>query len=322
MRLADERWGYTTGLHDIGSGAYAWLAPDGSWGWSNAGLITDGDESLVVDTLFDLALTSEMLAAMRDAEPVATATIDRLVNTHANGDHCHGNELVAAHEIIASTTSAAEMSELPPEALAALMDAFATGESTLARYLRSCFASFDFHGISLTLPTRTFEQHLEITVGDKTVGLYEVGPAHTGGDVIVHCPSDGTVFTGDILFIEGSPIMWAGPVQNWLDACDLIVDLDADVIVPGHGPITDERGVTAVREYLGYVRDEARTRYEAGMSVVDAARDIDLGHFGTWTDTERIVANVAGLYREFGSRERFDTVELFQAMAEYAENVS
>ena len=100
------------GLQALTDSAYAWLAPNGSWGWSNAGLIVDQEESLLVDTLFDLALTDEMLRAMRSAEPRAGA-IDTLVNTHANGDHCHGNELVTGAEIIASTASAAEMAELP-----------------------------------------------------------------------------------------------------------------------------------------------------------------------------------------------------------------
>ena len=63
---------YTKGLHDLGSGGYAWMQPDGGWGWSNAGLIVDGDEALLVDTLFDVRLTREMLDAMRAAEPAAT----------------------------------------------------------------------------------------------------------------------------------------------------------------------------------------------------------------------------------------------------------
>ena len=78
---------YRKGLHDLGTGCFAWLQPDGSWGWSNAGLVADGDASLLVDTLFDLRLTREMLDAMRDAVPAA-ARIGTLVNTHANGDHC------------------------------------------------------------------------------------------------------------------------------------------------------------------------------------------------------------------------------------------
>ena len=119
QRLGHERFRYEKGLHALGDGLYAWLAPDGSWGWSNAGLVVDGEASLLVDTLFDLPLTREMLAAMRSAEPRAAASIDVLVNTHANGDHCYGNELVAGAEIVASRATAAEMSETPPEVLAA-----------------------------------------------------------------------------------------------------------------------------------------------------------------------------------------------------------
>ncbi|WP_395709581.1 hypothetical protein [Reyranella sp.] len=61
------KWHYSKGLHDLGNGCFAWLQPDGGWGWSNAGLVTDGLESLLIDTLFDLSLTAEMLAGMRAA---------------------------------------------------------------------------------------------------------------------------------------------------------------------------------------------------------------------------------------------------------------
>ena len=95
---------FTHGLHELGARCYAWIQPDGGWGWSNAGLVVDGEESLLVDTLFDLRLTRAMLAAMRDAEPVAARNVDKLVNTHANPDHCNGNELVASTRVWASMT--------------------------------------------------------------------------------------------------------------------------------------------------------------------------------------------------------------------------
>ena len=65
MSLAKNGYAFKKGLTDLGNGTFAYLQPDGSWGWSNAGLITDGDQSLLVDTLFDLKLTGEMLSAMR-----------------------------------------------------------------------------------------------------------------------------------------------------------------------------------------------------------------------------------------------------------------
>ena len=90
------------------------------------------------------------------------------------------------------------------------------------------------------------EGELRWRVGDKQVVLIEVGPAHTRGDVLVHSVSDRVVFTGDILFIEGTPILWEGPIGNWIRACERIEAMDVDVVVPGHGPITGPAGARAV----------------------------------------------------------------------------
>ena len=303
---------FTHGLHDLGSGGYAWIQPDGGWGWSNAGLVVDGDESLLVDTLFDLKLTREMLNAMSRAEPTAARSFNTLVNTHANGDHCNGNELVHGAEIISSAATAAELAEESPDRLATMMrNAPSLGET--GEFLQRCFGAFDFEGITPTLPTRTFEGTMNVSVGDKEVLLKQVGPCHTKGDILAYVPDDKLIFTGDILFIEGHPILWVGPIANWIDACDYMLGIDVETVVPGHGPITDKRGVTAVRDYLVYIRDEANKRYRAGLPVYEAAMDISLTDYDNWGDAERIVINVATLYREFGSTEK--TGDLFGLMA-------
>jgi cyclase len=309
-------WSYEKGLHDLGGGAWAYLQPDGGWGWSNAGLVTDGEASLLVDTLFDEALTAEMLGAMRDAAGRSADPIDVLVNTHANGDHTFGNRLVGDCRIIASQASAKEMESLPPAALAALMKA-APGMGEAGRYLERIFGAFRFDGIPLTPPTETFSGRMELNVGDTRVELIEVGPAHTGGDVLVFVPDSRLLYTGDILFIDGTPILWAGPVGNWLRACDWIVAQDVDTIVPGHGPITDKAGVARVRDYLAFIDREARLRFDADMDPEEAARDIHLGEFSAWGDAERIVVNVHTLYREYGDdRPAPDTARLFALMSE------
>lgn len=316
--LGSENWAYEKGLHALGNGCYAWLAPDGGWGWSNAGLVVDGDESLLVDTLFDLPLTREMLAAMQDTEPAATARFDTLVNTHANGDHCYGNELVVGADIVASRASAEEMAEFGPDRLA-LFQKMAPELGQVGEYFQSTLGRFEFEGIQMTLPTTTFDGRLERQVGDKRVELIEVGPAHTAGDVLAYVPGDRTVFTGDILFIDGTPILWNGPIENWIRACDLIAAMDVETIVPGHGPITDKRGPRAVKAYLEYIHDEARKRYDAGLSMEEAALDIALGDYASWGDSERIAVNVATLYRGFGTSEAApDILQLFTLMAKIA----
>ncbi|HEX4540647.1 MAG TPA: MBL fold metallo-hydrolase [Acidimicrobiales bacterium] len=305
---------YERGLHVVGPGVFAYLQPDGGWGWSNAGLVLGRNEALLVDTLFDLRLTSEMLLAMHGQ--LAGRPISTVVNTHANGDHCFGNELIPAAEVIASRAATAEMPEAPPGLLGQLVSADL--DEPLAGFVKHAFGPFRFDEITLRSPTRTFDDRLDVDVGGRRVELIEVGPAHTLGDVIVHVPDAGTVFTGDILFVGVTPVMWAGPIANWIAACDRIISLGAGTVVPGHGPVTDADGVSGVRAYLEWARDEATRRFEAGMSAADAARDIDLGPFAGWVDPERIVVTVDSIYRELDpTRERSSVLELVEAMASY-----
>jgi cyclase len=308
---------YTQGLHDLGNSIYAYLQPEGSWGWSNAGLIVDGDQSLLVDTLFDLRLTHRMLDDMRRVS-AAAEDIDVVVNTHANGDHCWGNELVSNARIIASAKGAQEMAEIPPGMLAMMMKS-APSMGELGQYLSAIFGAFDFEGIKLTPPTETFEGTLDLRVGDKEVRLIEVGPAHTRGDVLVHVPADRVVFTGDILFNQIHPVIWAGPAENWIAACDTILDLDVEVVVPGHGALADKRAVREFASYLDYLLTECRERHQAGMSVAEAARDISLDAYASWSESERIFANVNAIYRSLGAGGVIDdVVQLFTGMSKLA----
>ena len=302
---------YDRGLHDIGDGCFAYLQPDGSWGWSNAGLVVGEGVSLLVDTLFDLKLTADMLESMTGV--TAAAPIATVLNTHANGDHHYGNQLLADREIIASLAAAEEMSEVPPSMLAALNAA----PGDLGELFRGFFGAFEFEGIELTLPTRTFSGRLDLDVGGRSVELIEVGPAHTAGDVLAYVPDAKTVFTGDIMFVGGTPIVWAGPLSNWTAACDLILGMDVDVVVPGHGPVTDKSAVAAVRDYLAYVESEAIERFHAGMDAWDAARDIALGRFSEWGERGRLAVNVETVYRSVQPDFVASPVpELFRRMAE------
>jgi hypothetical protein len=99
-------------------------------------------------------------------------------------------------------------------------------------------------------------------------------------------------------------VIWEGPVDNWIKACDYILDLDVDIIVPGHGPIADKLAVREMKAYLAFVKAEARR--------------ISLDRFSTWLDPERIIINVASLYREFsGEIAPLDRMPLFAEMKRY-----
>ncbi|HWD11503.1 MAG TPA: MBL fold metallo-hydrolase [Solirubrobacteraceae bacterium] len=308
---------YESGLQEIGDGLYAYLQPDGSWGWSNAGLIADGESTLLVDTLYDLHLTERMLGEMRRAVPAA-ARIDTLVNTHANGDHCYGNSLVRGARIVASERTAAEMPELPPAAMAALVEQ-APQMGELGAFFLRCFGAFDFAGIELALPQDTFTGELTIDVGAREVRLIEVGPAHTRGDTLALLARERVLFSGDILFNGAHPIAWAGPISNWIAACDRILAMEVEVIVPGHGPLAGKRDVRELKAYFEYLYEQARALHAEGMNALEAARSIRLERWADWGEGERLVVNIASIYRELsGSPEPANPLEAFQQMAELA----
>jgi glyoxylase-like metal-dependent hydrolase (beta-lactamase superfamily II) len=257
-----------------------------------------------------------MLDEMR---PVTQAKpIDVAVNTHSNGDHCYGNGALPDETPIYATVLAAEgMREEPPELLRALLANDLGPE--LNEFAERIFGPFRFEGLEARLPSDTFEGRLRLTVGDRELEMIEVGPAHTAGDAIIHVPDAATVFTGDIFFSGGTPIVWAGPVSNWIAACDLIVGLGARTLVPGHGPVTDGDGALEIKRYLEYVSGQARVLFDAGVTAEDAADQIDLQDFADWTAPERIVRNVEQLFQEFDpDRTPASPIEIFQGMARWS----
>ncbi|MFJ6572257.1 MBL fold metallo-hydrolase [Streptomyces sp. NPDC091292] len=285
---------YTKGLHALADGVSAWLLPDGSWGWSNAGFIAGDGEGMLVDTLFDLALTREMLDGL---EPLTrSAPIRHLVNTHANGDHCYGNQLVPPDtHIYAGPHFNEELHAFAPGVYAELTAAQTDPE--VAAYLREAFGPFSHDGIQLRGATVTVENHLTVEVGGRRVDLLDLGPAHTAGDVIAWVPDSRVLFAGDLLFIQGTPVMWAGPAHSWSAACDRMIALEPETVVPGHGPVTDVSGIREVQDYLRFIGRYAAESHAAGQPWTEAAHRVDLGPFAALDGSERVVANLYSEYR-------------------------
>jgi glyoxylase-like metal-dependent hydrolase (beta-lactamase superfamily II) len=151
------------------------------------------------------------------------------------------------------------------------------------------------------LPDHTFEITETITVGGRDAHLRTLGPAHTPGDLIIHLPDAGVVFSGDLLFIGSTPIIWHGPLGNWIDALDHMIGLDADTYVPGHGPICGRREIELLRDYWQWVAEAGREHFVAGTPPLRAAREMvrssEFTPFSQWGSSERIVVNLSTLYR-------------------------
>jgi cyclase len=299
------------GLTELGPGVHGWLQPNGLLGESNAGLVVGDGASLLVDTLWDPPLTRRMLAAM--APLIAGAPIKTLVNTHSDGDHWWGNQEVPGAEIIATDAAAAVMAEQSPAEMkrfGALARTLRLGASmpipyprrgdvaAIAPYVSEALRPFAFDEVRLVAPTRTFSGELELDVGGRQVRLIEVGPAHTPGDLIVWIPDARIALAADILFIDVTPIMWAGPVERWIAALERLLELGAERFLPGHGPVCGADEVRRLLDYWRWLDPAARQRLEAGSPPSETAREIVLGDeiaalgFADWLMPERAVVSV------------------------------
>lgn len=301
---------YQEGLYDLGHQVYAWLVPNGSWGEANAGLVVGDTQSLLIDTLWDVKYSQQMLTAMQNL--TFLSPIKTVVNTHGDGDHFWGNQLVKDARILTSKSAQAQMRHHTPSQMALLQRLgtfFSILPSAKSKDIGHWFctmgAPYTFKDVQHTLANETFSDHLALDIDGQAIELIEVGPAHTQGDVMVYIPKARILFASDILFINCTPVMWTGPVQNWIKALNKILEMDVATIVPGHGPLTHKYGVQLVKDYWIYVSHEAHKRFEKGMSAKRTAYDIvlseDFKHqvFATWDSPERIMTNCYVLHRHY-----------------------
>ncbi len=280
-------------LAELAAGVWACLQEDRGLGFSNSGLVDRGG-GLVVDTFWDLPHTRELIAQYAR---VWRRPARRVVNTHANGDHCWGNQLFPGAEIIGHRLCAAAFGRERPEVMQMLRNAGDSADPAMAA-LAARLADWDFTGVEPVPPTTLVDDRLVLDLDGVRAELIHVGPAHTAGDVIVHLPAERVVFAGDVLFRRCTPIGWDGTYDGWLAALDTIVALDPAVVVPGHGPLGGVEGPREMKAYLEYVRREATAHFRAGLSALEAAKRIDLGPYAGWTEPERLLFNVERAYRE------------------------
>lgn len=164
-------------------GVYAYVQPDGGWCLNNAGFVSDGGRTLLIDT----AATERRALALREAVAAAGVPLPRtVVNTHHHGDHTYGNGVFA------------------PEALVLGHDNARTEQLAAGHQLEMIWPATDFGAIDITAPDLTYSDRMTLHVGETEVRVIHPGVAHTTGDSIVWLPRQRVVFTGDLVFAEGT----------------------------------------------------------------------------------------------------------------------
>ena len=264
-------------VEEVSPGVYAYIQLDGTWGLNNTGFITGHDSVSVIDTCFTEARTRAFLQAMRE---VSDLPVNTLVNTHHHGDHTHGNYLlhgasIVGHELCRQT----------------VID---TGLHTL----HPLFPGVVWGDLELAPPFITFQERLDLFVDDLKLELHYMGPAHTTNDVVVWLPDRKLLFTGDLVFNGGTPFVAMGSIAGSLVATERLRQFEAEIIVPGHGPVCGPEVLDGIEDYFKFVQDTAKTAFNSGMTPLDTAQQTDLGRFAGWHDSERLAGNLHRAYSE------------------------
>jgi len=265
-------------LSEVAPGVLAYIQPDGSWMINNTGAILGASGVLLIDTTSTEARNRALLAAV--GERAGGLPVRAAINTHHHGDHTYGNWLLPAGIPIVAHRRCRD------EVLRAGMVA------------RALFPAADYGRVELAPPNLTFERTLTLHVDAIRVELEFVGPAHTLGDVVVWLPEQGVMFTGDLVFHGGHPFLAEGCLANWPAALERLRQLDARVLVPGHGPIASPEVLDAMLDYAEWLTALARDGFAAGQEPLEVARRAQLDRFATWNEPERLVGNLARAYSE------------------------
>ena len=282
-------------VEEVSDGVYGYVQLDGSWGLNNTGFIVGGGGVTAIDTCF----TERRSRAFRDAiRSVSGLPVRALVNTHHHGDHTHGNfvfrpeAMIIGHELCRK-------------------EVIGTGVGT-----KALFPGVDWGEIEVAPPFVTFDKRMTLFVDELRVELIHVGPAHTTNDVIVWLPERRVLFTGDVIFNNGTPFALMGSIAGWLEALERLRSLGAERMVPGHGAVCGPEVIDDVAEYLMFLQEVARRGFEADASPLETARDTDLGRFSEWLDQERLVGNLHRAYSELRGEPRGTPLALPQAVAD------
>jgi cyclase len=282
-------------VEEVSDGIHAYLQPDGTWWINNTGFLVGQRGVVSVDACSTERRTRAYLAAIEGVTPQPVRT---LINTHHHGDHTFGNYLFAGATIVGHEATRAGVQQWGKP-----FDA-------------PVWTEVDWGDIELAPPFLTYTEGVTVWVDDLRCEVTHVGTAaHTTNDSIVWLPEREVLFSGDLLFNGGTPFLLQGSIAGAAQVLEQVVKpLGARTIVPGHGPVGGPELIDDVLAYLRFVQQTARDGKAAGLTPLEAAREVDLGEFADLKDAERIAGNLHRAYAELAGAEPGAPIDALAAL--------
>lgn len=224
---------------------------------SNNSAIVGSDGVILVDAphrLSDAVAWGEYTATL--------GTVRFLVNTDHHPDHTIGNRMLPGEVVATKGTRRRLLTEAPS-----------------MQYLRDLLGRLEpgaghlLEGYQVRVPEVVFDASLDLHLADLALHLV-ARPGHTANSLLAWLPEDRVVFTGDIVCEAGLPSFQDSRLADWFDAIDAVEALDPEIVVPGHGEVTDRAGIARYRDLGRAVVTQVADRIALGQDEAQVVAEV------------------------------------------------
>ncbi len=289
-------------LERLAPGVYAAVAVAGAGAVANAGIVDLGGVTLVFDTFQTPQAARDL---WRETVEVTGRPPAWVANSHWHRDHIRGNQEFPEATVLATrttrelmaeraATTIRELKESDPQVHLSRLERRLSEELDSERRRRLAEqistareTSLERNRLELRLPDKTFEARHEVKGFDRSCELIELGTGHTESDTILLLRKERIVFAADLVVVGSHPWLAHGDPTAWLAALDRLQELEARVVVPGHGPVAGPAEVEPIR---GYIEELLRVAADDRMNPVDVPRP-----YARWHDAEVFFRNLEAL---------------------------
>ena len=282
-------------LYKLSKGTYGAISKENSEMGGNAGFIDLGNFTVIVDTTLSVGAIEDLIKA---SIKYVGKNLFMVVITHFHLDHIIGNSLFDPATLIISSDRTKEsiktesqnrineLKNMSKEEIAKMEANLITEEDEEKRqeiisdlkFIKK-IRSKDF---SLRIPNLTFKEKLIIYGKEREIHLCTFKKAHTNGDVIVYVPNEQILYSGDLLFARCDPWMGSGDPEGWKSVIDQILQLDFNIVVPGHGQLASKQEFLLQKKYITEIVDLVQKQINSGIDPIVIKREDFSTEFQEW----------------------------------------
>jgi quinoprotein relay system zinc metallohydrolase 2 len=251
----------------VHQGLIALTTPENEGAIANIGFVVGDEAVAVIDSGGSVSEGRRLLASIH---AMTDKPIRFVINTHVHPDHIFGNAAFAADGTLFVGHAAL------PVALAARMGFY---RQAYRRFL----GDEAIDEVKSVAPTLLVEKELMLDLGARRLILRAWPAAHSDTDLTVLDEETGTLFAGDLLFVDHVPVL-DGRIKGWLGLMDEFATIPAKRAVPGHGPVPVDwpAALMPERRYLEHLAADMRDKIAKGMPIAEAIKDAAQSEAGQW----------------------------------------